>query len=101
MRKRVYIAGPISKGDLAHNVNRATNAFLALMRAGFAPLCPHWPCFAGGTINPGHSCPFAYAERLPRGTSHDDWIGVDLPWVSVADVLVRLSGESAGADEEV
>ena len=46
-------------------------------------------------------CPFAYAERLPRGTSHDDWIGVDLPWVSVADVLVRLSGESAGADEEV
>lgn len=27
-RVRVYIAGPITKGDLAHNVNQATAAFV-------------------------------------------------------------------------
>jgi Rrf2 family protein len=34
VRKRVYIAGPISKGDLAHNINQATAAFVALAKAG-------------------------------------------------------------------
>lgn len=37
MRRRVYIAGPIGMGDLAANVNRATDAFaeLAAVRPGY------------------------------------------------------------------
>lgn len=100
-RKRVYVAGPISKGDLAENVRRATRAALALMRAGYAPLCPHWSCYAGGPLVSPSGTVYAVAEPLPAGTSHGDWMGVDLPWVVVADAVLRLPGESAGADAEV
>jgi hypothetical protein len=99
-RKRVYIAGPISKGDLGENVNRATDAFWELLGLGFAPLCPHWSVYAGGCFaSVGRLV--AEAEALPRGSCHADWIGADLPWVEVADALLRLPGESAGADAEV
>jgi hypothetical protein len=40
VRKRIYIAGPISKGDPLHNVRQADEAMFALMRAGFAPFNP-------------------------------------------------------------
>ena len=55
---RVYIAGPISMGDLAHNLNQATAAFVRLAKAGLAPLCPHWsayskPCYSIGDAMPG------------------------------------------------
>lgn len=101
MRKRVYLAGPISKGDLAHNINQASEAFLALMRAGFAPLCPHWSAFAGGCFYDSGHAVIARAEKLPAGTTHEDWMGVDLPWVEVSDAVLRLPGESVGADIEV
>lgn len=101
-RPRVYIAGPISKGDLADNVNSATLAFIRLAREGFAPFCPHWSVFSGGCAYVGEG------EVVARGTSignvmmsHADWIGVDLPWVAVANAVVRLPGESVGADAEV
>lgn len=101
-RQRVYIAGPITKGDLAENINQATRAFLALVRAGFAPLCPHWSAYAGGAIvHPSTGSVYALAERLPVGTTHEDWMGVDLPWVAAADAVLRLPGESVGADREV
>jgi hypothetical protein len=102
MRKRVYIAGPISKGDLAANVNAATDAFHALLHLGFAPLCPHWSVFSGGTYHPTPTDkPFAFAEALPLATTHDDWLDSDLPWVAVADAVLRLEGDSGGADREV
>lgn len=102
VRKRIYLAGPISKGDLAENINQATRAFLALMRAGLAPLCPHWSPYAGGAIvHPTTATVYALAERLPAGTTHQDWMGVDLPWVAAADAVLRLPGESVGADQEV
>lgn len=102
MRKRVYIAGPISKGDLAENINAATDAFHALLHAGFAPLCPHWSAFSGGVYrSTEEKVPFALAETLPLSTTHEDWVAVDLPWVSVADAVLRIGGESVGADREV
>jgi len=105
VRKRVYIAGPISKGDLAHNINQATAAFVALAKAGLAPLCPHWSVYAKPAIvGPAAHLPHevwckATVDGSP-GMSHDDWIGVDLPWVIMADAVVRLPGESSGADIE-
>ena len=99
---RVYIAGPISKGDLAANIRQANAAFWELLRAGFAPFCPHWSAYSGGVYRDhATSDPCAIAERLPNGSTHDDWMGVDLPWVEVADCLLRLPGESVGADAEV
>ncbi len=40
-------------------------------------------------------------EVMPRGTTHEDWLGMDLPWVAVSNALLRLPGESTGADREV
>lgn len=100
MKPRIYIAGPISRGDLAHNIAQAERAFYALLRAGFAPFCPHWSCYGGGPRITPSGTVYAIAERTPAGTTHDDWIGADLPWVGVSDAVLRLPGESSGADLE-
>jgi hypothetical protein len=101
-RIRVYLAGPISKGDLAHNINQATAAFEELAVAGYAPWCPHWSAFStGARVRSGTGTVYAVATAQGCGLSHDDWLGVDLSWVAVADAVLRLPGESAGADREV
>lgn len=101
-RKKVYIAGPISKGDLAHNINQATAAFIALAKAGLAPWCPQWSCFSGG-VNVSVLNGSAWAVPSTGGgggLSHEDWLAIDLPWVRSADAVLRLPGESTGADRE-
>jgi hypothetical protein len=85
-RLRVYISGPITKGSRNDNFYQAAKAEEFLMRAGYAPL------------NPMRSMlmPHAWQDDLP----HNLWLSCDLPWVEVADIVYRLPGESAGADEE-
>ena len=86
VRPRVYISGPITKGDRNHNFFQAADAEKQLMLNGMAPL------------NPMRSMimPHAWDGELP----HSVWLECDLPWVSVCDAVYRLPGESAGADEE-
>lgn len=91
MRTRVYIAGPISRGILADNIRQATEAGVRLLKAGYAPLVPHLTCYMGGP-NP---------EVLPHDTVAQDWYDMDLPWVAVSHAVLRLPGESVGADKEV
>ena len=108
-RKRVYIAGPISKGNLAANVNQATAAFVALAKAGLAPFCPHWsvyakPCFEGQDYTGQTDATKCFAHGTIHGNdemTHADWMGIDLPWVAVSHAVLRLPGESTGADLEV
>lgn len=104
MKRRVYIAGPISKGDMLHNVRQADDAFFSLLKSGsVAPWNPMWSVFAGSAERPvapdGPVC--ASADAQPRGTTHADWMGVDLSWVAVSEAVLRLPGESVGADAEV
>lgn len=107
MKKRVYIAGPIQKGDLCANVNQATAAFVSLAKLGFSPLCPHWSVYS----KPAHKWPasfglpqdFVYCQATAMGNEemvHADWMGVDLPWVECAHAVLRLPGDSVGADLE-
>lgn len=102
-RKRVYIAGPISKGNLAENVRQASIAFKELAEAGLAPWCPQWSVFS----HPGKLTPlcsggvWADGSASGNGMAHADWLAVDLAWVSQADAVYRLPGESTGADREV
>lgn len=84
-RPRVYISGPITRGDREHNFKQADEAQKRLMLAGFAPL------------NPMLSMQCSFAWDLP----HHLWIECDLPWVEVSDAVLRLPGESVGADQEV
>lgn len=106
MKRRVYIAGPISKGDMLLNVQQADDAFFSLLKSGVvAPWNPMWSVYAGSAWRPGRTDPkypvMAVADTHPSGTTHADWMGVDLPWVAVAEAVLRLPGESVGADQEV
>ncbi len=86
MRRRVYISGPLtSSGNVNENLERAVAAARALIDAGYAPFCPHLTCH----VDPSEQ----YHHRV--------WMDVELPWVSVADAVLRLPGESLGADIEV
>jgi hypothetical protein len=68
-----------------HNILRAIQTGMHLIRAGYAPLVPHL------TI---------YTQRygtFPMAT----WLEVDFSWLSCAHALLRLEGPSRGADAEV
>lgn len=82
---RVYIASPYTLGDVAVNVKRQIDMANQLMNRGFAPF---WPL---------HS----HFQHLVCPRPYEDWIKVDLEWVLVCDAVLRLTGESKGADGEV
>jgi len=84
MRPRVYISGPITKGDRDANFQQAADVHRELMAAGFA------------VFNPMLSMKFPGAFDI----HHDTWVASDLPWVAAADAVLRLPGESRGADIE-
>ncbi len=81
---RVYVAGPYSSGNMAANVRNAVAAGHRLLTLGFAPLVPHLTHF------------FDLMHEHP----YEDWLQMDLAWVTVAEAVLRLPGVSAGADRE-
>lgn len=85
-RPRIYVSGPITKGNRNQHFYRAAEAERELMLAGFAPL------------NPMRSItlPFAWQTDMP----HALWLECDLAWIEVCDAVLRLSGDSKGGDEE-
>lgn len=85
-RPRIYLSGPITSGNRNKNQYQALEAHKALMLAGFAPLNP----IITGNL------PFSWDKDVP----HSMWVDCDLPWVEVADALLRLPGYSVGADAE-
>lgn len=82
---RVYVAGPYTADP-----ERCTAAAIAaadeLLDAGHAPFVPH-----------SHS---HYWHTLHRSRDYEDWMRIDLAWLAVADVVLRLPGASTGADRE-
>lgn len=93
----VYIAGPISRGDLQQNVQQACQAGIRLMKAGIPVIVPHLTCYMGQVYDGQGAIP----EVLPRGTVIEDWYGMSLAEVRRCDAVLRLPGESRGADLEV
>lgn len=84
-KPKIYIAGPYTLGDTAANVKNAMAAFNQLMELGFAPFEPHLTHFQ-------HIC-------FPQ--SYETWLAYCFEWVVACDGLLRLPGESAGADQEI
>ena len=82
---KVYIAGPYTKPDPAVNTARAMDMWHELRDLGFSPLCPHLSHF----LHIHHARPY------------QEWLDYDNEWIEVCDVLLRLPGESSGADDEV
>ena len=82
--RRVYIAGPMTLGDTGANVTRGMEAAHRLMDHGLSPLCPHLTHFL----------------HIMRPRPYQEWVESDFPWLEVSDAVLRLPGESKGADKE-
>lgn len=82
---RVYVAGPYSKGDVALNVRRAIETGHLLLEAGHVPYIPHLTHFRH--------------MLFPR--PYEEWLAYDNQWLPLCHVLLRLKGDSSGADKEV
>jgi len=81
----IYIASPYNIGDKLTNVKKSLEVANILMDKGFIPYAPLLNHFQD--------------EMFPR--PEKDWIEFDLRWLYKCDALLRLPGESKGADEEV
>lgn len=83
--KRIYVAGPITIGDQFVNVRNAVLAAEKLRAAGWAPFVPH----------------LSAHWHMIAPVSYEDWLTYDFAWIDVCDAVIRLQGESRGADREV
>ena len=99
----VYVAAPL-RGDGTHsalclNVENACEAGARLMRHGIPVIVPHLSAFLGMRSGPiyRHYVP----EYQPYGFTVDAWYAVSVLLVSRCDAVLRLPGESTGADLEV
>lgn len=86
MTYRVYVAGPLTMGDIMINVSNAIKAGNELMRRGYIPFVPHVLYFWEGLYQPD--------------LTYDEWLAYDLEWLKVCELMLRLPGQSPGADRE-
>jgi hypothetical protein len=83
--KAVYIASPYTKGDVVENVRKSLQAADQLSALGYLPFAPLLSHF------------WHFLSPHP----YEFWTSMDLEWVLRCDCVLRLPGESSGADAEV
>ena len=84
MRKRIYVAGPITKGNYPQNIRNAIDAGTKLLSLGYSPFIPH--------LN--------FILEMIHPISVEQLLEWDKDWLAVCDAVLRLPGESQGADIE-
>ncbi len=82
---KVFIAGPYTLGDVAVNVRNACLAAERVVEMGHLP-------FVSLLYHFWH---------LISPHEYEYWTEMDNRWLAECDILLRLPGESAGADGEV
>jgi len=82
---KVFISGPYTKDDPCINVRNVLDAAEKIIQKGHTPFVPH--------LN--HLWHLIYPHEI------DFWYRFDLKWLEVCDIILRLPGESIGADKEV
>src|SRR5712691_3429327 len=81
----VYMAGPISS-DPFGNARKAIRLYSRLLRdLVVVPFCPH----------------VGFAVNLQVDCSYEAWMADDFAVIRHCDALLRMPGESPGADREV
>lgn len=85
MIKTVYIASPYTVGDQALNVRKSMDCANDLFNNGYIPFIPL----------------LSHFQHMIHPRNYMEWIDYDYTWVSKCDALLRLPGESKGADMEV
>lgn len=83
--KRVFISGAYTLGDVAQNVKAAMETANQLIQSGFAPYCPHLHHFM----------------HMNSPQPYDKWLEIDNAFLITCDAVLRIPGESSGADKEV
>jgi hypothetical protein len=84
----IYVAGPYSAKSpeqIEDNVRRAIDLGEELLKFGVVPFIPHLTHFWD-----------KYSSK-----THDEWLTIDLVVLEKCDGLIRLPGNSVGADIEV
>jgi len=84
MIQSVYIASPYT-GNEDQNVRIQIDTAAELRYRGFFPF---WPL---------HS----HFEHMAHPKPYDIWMNADLYWLAKCDCVLRLPGESSGADKEI
>lgn len=82
---KVYVASPYTKGDVAVNVRKSIDASEDLLNEGFIPFSPLLTHF----------------HHMIHPHDWETWMMLDIEWLGACDALLRLKGESVGADMEV
>lgn len=82
---KIYVAGPYTKGDVALNVRNAIYAGSYIANLGHFPYIPHLTHF--------------WHMLIPH--EYEFWMKQDEAWLKECDALLRLEGESSGADQEM
>lgn len=80
----IYVAGPISK-DPFGCVRQATEVWPTLRRAGAVPFLPQ----------------LSIIHEIVAPLPYEEWMAYDFDVLEMADGLVRLPGESPGAEREI
>ena len=86
-RPKVYVAGPMTDGGGQPNILTIKEGVVVssfLMEWGYIPFCPQ----------------LSFWANQIRPTPYDTWIDYDKEWIEVCDCLLRLPGDSRGADLE-
>ena len=81
----IYITSPYTIGDVAANVAVQMDAAHRILDAGHCPVAPL----------------LSHYLHIHRQRPYRDWVEMDLALIPKMDVVLRLPGESKGADGEV
>jgi nucleoside 2-deoxyribosyltransferase len=81
----VYIAGPLMTGDCKKNIPKAMRAANDVANAGYSFYLPHVLWYMN--------------NKFPRPEKF--WLAEDLKWLEKCDCVLRIPGDSRGADAEV
>ena len=83
--KKIYIAGPMSIGNLMENVRHGIDAGDKVIKMKHCAIIPHLSIF----------------HNMIHPNSWQTWLDMDLELIKVCDAVYRIEGESKGADIEV
>jgi len=81
----IYVSSPYSLGDQIANVRFACEVGDNILAKGHIPFIPH----------------LSHLWHFVSPKSYDEWLRIDKAFIPRCDALLRVGGESKGADMEV
>jgi hypothetical protein len=84
LKPLIYVAGPITR-DPFGCVRQSLDAWERLRALDAVPFCPQW----------------SVLPEMVKQRHYEEWMAYDFDVIAHCDALVRLPGESPGADREI